>query len=54
MAVNPNIALSFQAPKIESPINMMAQMQQLQHCRRAQQQETKGPLQPQLPGEHAH
>jgi hypothetical protein len=30
MAVNPNIALSFQAPKIESPVNMMAQMQQLQ------------------------
>lgn len=37
MAVNPNIALSFQAPKIESPINMMAQMQQLQGAQQQNQ-----------------
>jgi hypothetical protein len=30
MAVNPNIALSFRAPQIESPINMLAQAQQIQ------------------------
>ena len=29
MPVNSNIALSYQAPKLESPVNMMAQMQQI-------------------------
>ena len=37
MAVNPNIALSFQAPKIESPINMMTQVQQLQGAQQQNQ-----------------
>lgn len=35
MPVDSNIALSFRAPQIESPVNMMAQMQQLQGGRQA-------------------
>jgi hypothetical protein len=37
MALNPNIAMSFQAPKLESPVNMMAQMQQLQGAQQVNQ-----------------
>lgn len=35
MPVDSNIALAFRAPQIESPVNMMAQMQQLQGGRQA-------------------
>lgn len=33
MAINPNIALSFQAPKIDDPLNKLAQMEQIKAYR---------------------
>ena len=37
MAVNPNIALSFRPPQFESPINMLAQAQQIQGAQQVNQ-----------------